>query len=49
MPTLGRIYGRRPELRLFFHARQVIFYKIEAQHVLIVRVLHERMSPDRHI
>lgn len=47
IPTLGREYERRPGLRQFLHGRHVIFYRVDLDNVSIVRVLHERMNPDR--
>jgi toxin ParE1/3/4 len=48
-PRLGRACAYiRPGLRRFEHGRHVVFYRLTAQGILISRILHERMLPDRH-
>ncbi len=42
-PAIGRIYpGVTPEIRVLSYRRHRIFYRVEADQVVIVRVLHER-------
>lgn len=36
-------------LRSHQHQKHVIFYCIREDYILIVRVLHERMDPERHL
>ena len=38
-----------PPLRSHHHQKHVIFYRVCDDHILIVRVLHERMDPERHL
>ena len=48
-PTAGRSCEEiRPGLRRLEHGRHVIFYRLTAEGVLISRILHERMLPERH-
>ena len=48
-PGLGRACDRvRPGLRRMEHARHVVFYRIEDGGILISRILHRRMLPERH-
>lgn len=48
-PELGRICDYiRPGLRRMEHARHVVFYRIEAGGILVSRILHQRMLPERH-
>jgi toxin ParE1/3/4 len=48
-PSLGRECDWiRPELRRFETGRHVIFYRPEKGGILIVRILHQSMLPDRH-
>jgi toxin ParE1/3/4 len=37
----------RPGLRRMEHARHVVFYRIESRGILISRILHQRISPER--
>lgn len=49
-PALGRSCDAvRAGLRRFEIGRHVVFYLTEPDGVLIVRVLHERMLPDRYL
>lgn len=49
-PTIGRIRTEfQPPARSHQHQRHVVFYDIADSHILIVRVLHERMDIDRHM
>ncbi len=38
----------RPGLRRREHARHVVFYRIEAGGILVSRILHQHMLPERH-
>lgn len=39
----------RPGYRYFLHESHAIFYTPREQDVLIVRILHKRMDPDRNL
>ena len=39
----------RPGLRRMEHARHVVFYRIEAGGILVSRILHQRMLPERQL
>ena len=39
----------RPGYRCFLHESHAIFYKTREQDVLIVRILHKRMDPERNL
>jgi toxin ParE1/3/4 len=48
-PALGRLCDNvRPGLRRLEHGRHVVFYRQERGGVLVSRILHQRMLPDRH-
>jgi toxin ParE1/3/4 len=48
-PALGRTCDEvRPGLRRHEHARHVVFYRQRRGGILISRILHQRMLPDRH-
>jgi toxin ParE1/3/4 len=48
-PALGRLCDHvRPGLRRLEHGRHVVFYRQERGGVLVSRILHQRMLPDRH-
>jgi toxin ParE1/3/4 len=48
-PALGRLCEDvRPGLRRLEHGKHVVFYRQEHGGVLISRILHQRMLPDRH-
>ena len=48
-PEAGRVCDEvRPDLRRMEHVRHVIFYRPDAEGILISRVLHQRMLPRRH-
>lgn len=50
MPGLGRAIDHvRSGYFRFEHERHVVFYVRMAGGIRIVRVLHERMEPDRHL
>lgn len=38
-----------PEVRSFPVERHVVFYQVQEKHIGIVRVLHSRQDPNRHI
>jgi toxin ParE1/3/4 len=47
-PELGRRCDHiRPGLRRLEHARHVVFYRIEEGGILVSRILHQRMLPER--
>lgn len=48
-PALGRLCNEvRPGLRRMEHGKHVVFYRQEPGGILISRILHQRMLPDRH-
>ncbi len=48
-PALGRLCEDvRPGLRRHEHGKHVLFYRQERDGILVSRVLHQRMLPDRH-
>ena len=48
-PELGRTCEDiRPGLQRFEQGRHVVFYRQEAGGVLVSRILHQRMLPQRH-
>jgi toxin ParE1/3/4 len=48
-PALGRLCEDvRPGLRGLEHGKHVVFYRQERGGVLVSRILHQRMLPDRH-
>ena len=47
-PELGRRCDHiRPGLRRMEHARHVVFYRIKAGGIVVSRILHQRMLPER--
>ena len=49
-PQLGRHCDHIwPGLRRLQHARHVVFYRIEAGGILVSRILHQRMLPERQL
>jgi toxin ParE1/3/4 len=49
-PALGRRCDEiRPGLRRLEHGKHVVFYRQERAGILVSRILHQRMLPDRHI
>ena len=49
-PPLGRLCEDiRPGLRRFEHGRHVVFYRQEPRGILISRILHQRMLPEKHV
>jgi toxin ParE1/3/4 len=50
MPSLGRAYADLPMYWRYEQGSHVVFFRREANgDVVIVRVLHERMLPERHL
>jgi toxin ParE1/3/4 len=48
-PSLGRPCDQvRPGLRRHEHGKHVLFYRREKNGILVSRILHERMLPERH-
>jgi toxin ParE1/3/4 len=48
-PALGRLCDDvRPRLRRLEHGKHVVFYRQKRGGVLVSRILHQRMLPDRH-
>ena len=48
-PALGRACDDvRPGLRRMERGRHVVFYREDASGILVSRVLHQRMFPERH-
>lgn len=48
-PALGRRCDEvRPGLRRLEHGKHVVFYRQERGGILVSRILHQRMVPDRH-
>ena len=49
-PALGRLCDEvRPGLRRHEHGNHVLFYRQERGGILLSRILHQRMLPDRHV
>ncbi len=49
-PEIGRTRPEvAPGLRSYSHRSHVIYYEVRDDHLLIVRVLHQRMDPARHM
>jgi toxin ParE1/3/4 len=48
-PALGRLCDHvRPGLHRHEHGMHVVFYRKERGGILVSRILHQRMLPDRH-
>jgi toxin ParE1/3/4 len=48
-PALGRTCDNiRPGLRRLEHGKHVVFYRKERTGILICRILHQDMLPDKH-
>ena len=48
-PAMGRICDYvRAELQRFDHGRHVVFYRQEPGGILVSRILHQSMLPERH-
>jgi toxin ParE1/3/4 len=49
-PALGGLCDEiRPGLRRLEHGKHVVFYRQERAGILVSRIQHQRMLPDRHI
>ena len=49
-PALGRTCDDvRPGLRRMESGRHVVFYREDAGGILVSRILHQRMLPERHV
>ena len=38
-----------PPVRMYHHKKHLIIYAVETDHILIVRILHERMNVEKHL
>jgi toxin ParE1/3/4 len=48
-PRLGRSCDHvRPGIRRMEHGKHVVFYREEPEGILVVRILHQLMLPERH-
>ena len=48
-PLMGRDYSElRPHLRRLEHRSHSIYYRVDDQGILILRILHSSMDPARH-
>jgi toxin ParE1/3/4 len=48
-PASGRLCDDvRPGLRRLEHGKHVVFYRREPREIIITRILHQRMLPERH-
>jgi toxin ParE1/3/4 len=48
-PALGRLCDDiRPGLHRLEHGKHVVFYRREPLGILVTRILHQRMLPERH-
>ena len=49
-PLIGRDYSfLRPGLRRYGHASHSVYYRLTDTGIVILRVLHQRMDPARHL
>ncbi|NKB54705.1 MAG: type II toxin-antitoxin system RelE/ParE family toxin [Alphaproteobacteria bacterium] len=49
-PLMGRDHGHiRPGYRRHIHARHSIYYRVRDDRIEIMRILHERQDPLRHL
>jgi toxin ParE1/3/4 len=48
-PDAGRPVAERPGLRRWRYESHAIYFRVVADGMEIVRILHERMLPDRHL
>ena len=49
-PALGRTCDNvRPGLRRMEIGRHVVFYREDTRGILVSRILHRRMLPERHV
>jgi toxin ParE1/3/4 len=48
-PALGRLWDDvRPGLHRLEHGKHVVFYRRDPLGILVTRILHQRMLPERH-
>ena len=48
-PAAGRSCADvRPGLRRMKHGKHVVFFRIDPEGIVVSRILHERMLPERH-
>jgi toxin ParE1/3/4 len=48
-PKLGRpLSGMRRSYRKYLVGSHAVFYRLSGRTILIVRILHQRMDPERH-
>jgi toxin ParE1/3/4 len=49
-PRIGRLWPeKRPGIRRFEHGRHVIFFREKDACILIIRILHQSMVPQRYL
>jgi toxin ParE1/3/4 len=49
-PALGRACDEvRPGLRRMEHGKHIVFYRQKPGGILVSRILHQRMLPERHV
>jgi toxin ParE1/3/4 len=48
-PKAGRVADFNPGIRRIKAERHFIYFRVEKEDVLIVRILHERMDTSRHL
>ena len=48
-PRIGRLAGARPDVRRHVYRSHVIYYAPEGASLRIIRILHVRQDPDRHL
>ncbi|WP_127958530.1 type II toxin-antitoxin system RelE/ParE family toxin [Serratia microhaemolytica] len=49
MPTIGRDYLVVPGIMRIEFQQHVIFYSVRDNDILIIRILHQQMSHERHV
>lgn len=42
-------YEFTPPVRIYHHKKHLIIYTVETDHILIIRILHERMNVEEHL
>ena len=48
-PEIGEAYPERPGLRSYPAGRHRAYYRVEAQTIVVARVLHKAMDAGRHL
>lgn len=49
-PEYGKVYSNLAKDYLYFrHVSQVIYYRKRETDILIIRILHKRMLPEKHL